>query len=132
MLGKKGSDSVSCAQVAAWPAHKKACKERQAAIQQAAVLQALHSAQAQASRPSAPAAMTAKQMRVCEKLDALRAARDHRGIAALERDAVEVAGELRAARYRIAAFLYSVLGNAYYSLSQYDKRRSSTTRSALR
>ena len=42
-------------------------------MQQAAVLQALHSAQAQASRPSAPVAMTAKQDRVCETLDALRA-----------------------------------------------------------
>ena len=131
MLGTKGSDPVCCAQVAAWPAHKKACKERQAAMQQAAVLQALHSAQAQESRPSAPVAMTAKQDRVCEKLDALRAARDHRGIAALERDAVEVAGDLRAARHPIAGAVYSTLGNAYYSLSRYD-RRSSTTRSTLR
>ena len=120
MLGTKGSDPVCCAQVAAWPAHKKACKERQAAIQQAVVLQAPLSAQAQARRPSAPAAMTANQVRVCKKLDQHRAARNWRGIVALERDAEEVAGELRAARHPNAGIVYSILGVAYRSLSQYD------------
>ena len=109
------------AQVAAWPAHKKACKERKAANQQAAVLQALQAARAQASRASAPPAVTAKQRRVCDKLQELQSASDNRGIAAMAREATRAAEELRAARHPDAAFLYSALGNAYKSQGQYGK-----------
>ena len=109
------------AQVAAWPAHKKACKERQAANQQAAVLQALQAARAQASRAPAPPAMTAKQSRVCDKVKKLIDAFDDRGIVAMCREATTTAKELQAARHPNAAFLYSALGNAYFLLGQYGK-----------
>ena len=62
---------------------------------------------------------TPDQMLVLRELDQRQNARDWRGVAALEREARSLAAAVRAAEPGLAAFVYSALGNAHYSLGDF-------------
>ena len=56
---------------------------------------------------------TADQMRVLKILEQLAGAADWRGVAAQERAARVVAASVRTSMPRVAAWVFSTLGNAY-------------------
>jgi hypothetical protein len=60
-------------------------------------------------------------MRVLEILEQLAGAADWRGVAAQEGAARAVAAALRTSMPGNASFVYCILGNAYYSLGDFNK-----------
>ena len=64
---------------------------------------------------------TADQMRVLKILEQLAGAADWRGVAAQERAARAVAAAVRTSMPSKAAWVYSILGNAYRSLGSFSK-----------
>jgi len=67
------------------------------------------------------AKQTADQMRVLKMLGQLAGAADWRGVAAQERAARTVAAAVRTLMPGDASWVYCILGNAYYSLGDFNK-----------
>jgi len=96
--------SLCCCQIKAWKAgHKGDC---------------VAAARADTRTAAKP---TADQMCVLKMLEQLAGAADWRGVSAQERAARAVAAAVRTSMPRVAAWVYSTLGNAYQKLGSFSK-----------
>ena len=65
--------------------------------------------------------LTKEQRRLATRLGELQEADDWRGIAALEREALALARDVRGAHPSLAGVIHSMLGNAYRKLGDFSR-----------
>ena len=108
-----------CHQTAAWKAgHKRECAQGQGTAAAALIRRAAREAARPA--PQKPG-LTKEQRRLGRRLDELQAVDDWRGIAALERETLALARDVRGVDPGMAGAIHRILGNAHYSLANFSQ-----------